>query len=139
MDIQTDTTWFRVLLCHIWHSSLRGLIPSLYTSFLCFLLLRPFSKIGCPSCKKKRILNINEVMKLLQFNQHHNRQTVPSIMPQKVGQEAAKQMFKKGVPYRTICRMERGTACHDANLQFGPPLVLRGKVNVICPKGSNKL
>ena len=135
MDIQTDTTWFRVLLCHIWHSSLRGLIPSLYTSFLCFLLLRPFSKIGCPSCKKKRILNINEVMKLLQFNQHHNRQTVPSIMPQKVGQEAAKQMFKKGVPYRTICRMERGTACHDANRQFGPPLVLRRESQCYLPSG----
>ena len=135
MDIQTDTTQFRVLVCHIWHSSLRGLIPSLYTSFLCFLLLPPFSKIGCPSCRKKKMLNINEVMKLLQFNQHHNRQTVPSIMPQKVGQETAKQMFKKGVPYRTICRMERGTTCHDANQQFGPPLVLRGKSECYLPSG----
>ena len=40
----------------------------------------------------------------------------------------AKQKLKKCLCFRTICRMEAGTASNDANLYFGPLLGLRGNV-----------
>ena len=52
-DISTENTCFGGPMCHAWQSLLGGLIPSLYNSFLCFLLIPLFSKIGRPPYKKK--------------------------------------------------------------------------------------
>ena len=40
------------------------LIPLLFS-------VPPFSNIGHPLCKKERILNIYDIIKLLQYNHHH--------------------------------------------------------------------
>ena len=56
----------------------RASYPSALLSIPLLFTIPPVSKIGHPHCKKKRILNVGEIMKLLQYN-HHPMNSIADI------------------------------------------------------------